>query len=121
MYCTQCGSPNDEGAASCCSCGSPLQPPHMYAGAIPGFGLGPATAGVSLTQGIVVTLFCCMPTGIVAIVYAALAMGANSAGDYVLAHRHVKTSNLWSWISFGVVVVPITLWIVLVVATSVFP
>ncbi|MGH8050965.1 MAG: CD225/dispanin family protein [Arenimonas sp.] len=54
-----------------------------------------------LVWAILATLCCCLPAGIVAIVYAAQVDGKLSSGDY---HGAVEASNnakMWSWISFG--------------------
>lgn len=64
-----------------------------------GSGLGPAPSG--LATAIVVTLLCCWPFGIPAIVFAAQTMGHNSSGNYEAAHETSKKSKTWSWISFG--------------------
>ena len=65
---------------------------------------GPQAANVPtyLAQAILVTLFCCLPAGIVAIVYAAQVSSKLGSGDYygaVAASRNAKT---WTWVSFGV-------------------
>ncbi|MFN3168635.1 MAG: CD225/dispanin family protein [Phycisphaeraceae bacterium] len=46
-----------------------------------------------LVWSILVSLFCCQPLGIVAIVFSAMAMGANNSGDYAAAHRHAKMAS----------------------------
>ena len=54
-----------------------------------------------LVESILVSLFCCQPLGIVAIVFSALTMSANNSGDFDQAHRHAKTAGTFlSW-GFG--------------------
>ncbi len=48
-----------------------------------------------LWQSIVATLFCCMPFGIVAIVYAAKVDSLVAAGDYAGASAASKTARTW--------------------------
>lgn len=60
----------------------------------------------ALTSGLIgsilVTLFCCMPFGLIGVVYAALAMGEAGRGDGTIAERHAKNARMWAWIGFGV-------------------
>jgi hypothetical protein len=55
-----------------------------------------------LVQAILVTLFCCLPGGIVAIVFAAQVNGKLQAGDVAGARAASDTAKMWCWISFGV-------------------
>jgi hypothetical protein len=55
-----------------------------------------------LVQSILVTLFCCIPFGIVAIVFAAQVNSKLAAGDYQGAVESSNKAKMWSWISFGV-------------------
>jgi ribosomal protein L40E len=95
MYCTQCGSPNDEQATTCVRCqaslfrpGTPLPP---RAQTIPNY----------LAQSILVTLCCCQVPGIVAIVYAAQVNGLLAAQDFERASRCSRLAYIWSWVGFG--------------------
>jgi len=64
-----------------------------------------ATAGGSvpnyLVWAILATLCCCLPAGIVAIVYAAQVDGKVASGDYYGAVEASNNAKMWSWISFG--------------------
>jgi hypothetical protein len=75
------------------------------AGAIPPLN-APATPPASvpnyLVQAILCTLCCCLPFGIVAIVYAAQVNGKLQAGDYAGALEASGKAKLWCWIAFGV-------------------
>ena len=77
-----------------------------------------ATGSVSnyLVWAILSTLCCCLPTGIVAIVYAAQVDSKLAGGDY---HGAVEASNnakMWSWISFGASIAVGALYFMLIVA-----
>lgn len=54
-----------------------------------------------LVWAILSTLCCCLPAGIVAIVYAAQVDGKLAAGDYQGAVAASDNAKMWSWISFG--------------------
>ncbi|BAU07889.1 CD225/dispanin family protein [Fischerella sp. NIES-3754] len=54
-----------------------------------------------LPQAILTTLFCCLPFGIVAIVYAAQVNSKLAAGDYEGAMQASKSAKTWCWVSFG--------------------
>src|SRR5262245_11816299 len=53
-----------------------------------------------LTQAILVTLCCCWPLGIVAIVQAAKVNGFVGSGDYESARRASDSAKMWCWVSF---------------------
>ena len=74
MYCRKCGATNDDNAFKCVNCGAALQ-------AVPAEGPAQHVAN-HLVFAILATLFCCMPFGIVAIVYAAQVNGKLGGGDY---------------------------------------
>lgn len=98
IYCTKCGRQNDGNAFNCVECGSILQQPQQY-------GAGPATEGGVpnyLVQSILVTIFCCLPFGIPAIIFAAQVNGKLAAGDYAGAVDASNKAKMWCWISFGV-------------------
>lgn len=84
MFCAKCGHENADHLSTCAACGTPLQsvPNH-------------------LVWAILSTLFCCIFTGVVAIVYAAQVNGKVQAGDLAGARQASDNAKLWSWISFG--------------------
>jgi hypothetical protein len=54
-----------------------------------------------LWQSICVTVLCCMPFGVPAIIYAAKVDGLQARGDTAGAMAASKTAKMWCWISFG--------------------
>jgi len=98
--------------ATAVAAGSPYQSPQSLR---PG---GMAT-GVPITtylwQSIVVTIFCCWPLGIPAIVYAASVSSKQARGDTAGALDASKKAAMWCWISFAVGLVAIIGYIVLMV------
>ncbi|OQA13390.1 MAG: Interferon-induced transmembrane protein [bacterium ADurb.Bin363] len=54
-----------------------------------------------LVEAILSTLFCCMPLGIVAIVFAAQVNSKLQMGDYNGALSASKNAGLFSWLSIG--------------------
>ncbi len=65
-------------------------------GAAGGYGGGGADrAPDRLAWSIVVTVLCCMPFGIPAIVYSAKAMSANSAGNFAEAWDASRKAKTW--------------------------
>lgn len=64
--------------------------------------LGPAES--NLAMAIIVTLLCCMPLGIPAIVYASQVADHNARGDYVAAHAASGKAENWAAWSAGVVI-----------------
>lgn len=56
----------------------------------------------SLVWAILATLLCCLPTGIVAIVYAAQVDSKWNSGDRFGAETAAKNAKTWCWVSLGV-------------------
>ncbi len=115
MYCPECQQPNPDSSVHCSNCGHVLQgavapPPPPPAGAI-----GTAPTNNYLVPAILTTVFCCLPAGIAAIVYAAQVNGKVQAGDLAGAQAAAKNAKMWSWISFGVGFVVVALYLLLVV------
>ncbi|MCJ7547410.1 MAG: CD225/dispanin family protein [Deltaproteobacteria bacterium] len=94
IFCTRCGTQNAAIASHCDRCGTLLlrpQPSGIAAGAeVPNY----------LAQAILVAIFCCVPFGIPAIVFAAQVNGKLAAGDYEGAVETAKKAKRWCWVSF---------------------
>ena len=75
-------------------------------GMMPGVPVPPPPPGAAppnhLVWAILATLLCCLPGGIVAIVYAAQVDSKFAAGDIAGARAASDNARLWSWVSFGV-------------------
>jgi hypothetical protein len=80
----------------------PPPPPDAFGPSIPGTpaGLRPQIPNY-LVQAILVTLCCCLPFGIVAIVYAAQVNSKLDTGDVAGATAASNNAKLWCWIGFG--------------------
>ncbi|NWK56790.1 CD225/dispanin family protein [Verrucomicrobiaceae bacterium N1E253] len=66
-----------------------------------------------LWQSIVVTLMCCLPLGIVAIVYASKVDSLKYAGDMMGARHASETAGKWCAIAFGVGVLGVVIYLVM--------
>lgn len=100
MFCAVCGAPNDDNAFRCTRCGKKLlRPGDVIPEQDEDPGVGPVAVPIVLAA--LTALFCCQPAGIVAVVFAALAMGRNSAGAYSEARKHSETARKWAWAAFG--------------------
>jgi len=95
MYCRKCGTRNEESSIYCLMCGERLDaaatPPSPVTTRVPNY----------LVQSILVTIFCCMPLGIVAIIYAAQVNGKLEAGDAPAALSASRNAKMFCWIAFG--------------------
>lgn len=107
MYCRNCGAVNDDKNLNCLQCGKTLQPAVGYP--------VPININSHLVPAILVTLFCCVPLGIVSIVYAAQVNSKLQAGDYQGAMAYSKNASLWGWLGFGAG----SLWIIIWIAISI--
>ncbi|MBT2767865.1 MULTISPECIES: CD225/dispanin family protein [unclassified Stenotrophomonas] len=73
----------------------------------------------NLVWAILTTLFCCLPAGIVSIVYAAQVNGKLAAGDIAGAQESSNNAKKWAMWSAIIGVVAIVLYIILVVVMGI--
>ena len=130
MYCPNCGAQNSEDATYCANCGNELKkietptedvPPPPQPGMQSSYTTQSPQQDVPnyLVQAILTTILCCLPLGIVSIVYAAQVNGKLEAGDRAGALQSSHSARMWALISFVtglvLIVVPIGGYTVLVV------
>ena len=102
VFCPQCGLSNVDNAVVCAQCGRNLQPavsaPLQATGVVvpPG-----STVPNYLVFAILTTVFCCLLTGIPAIVYASQVNTKLQLGDMAGAQVASNNAKMWCWISFG--------------------
>ena len=102
MYCRACGHENSDDARFCENCGR-----ETRAQAPAGGQRAPRRPGVRthpevpnhLAWAILVTILCCLPTGIIAISYAAQVNGKLIYGDYSGAKSASDSARTWAIIS----------------------
>src|SRR4051794_23506793 len=92
MFCTQCGTTRPAGPTACPGCGM-----------VPAIAVvaGPPQIQNYLVASILVTLCCCMPAGIVGIIYAAQVNTKLAAGDLAGAQESARLAKIWTWVGFG--------------------
>jgi hypothetical protein len=71
-----------------------------------------------LVWAILSTLCCCLPFGIVAIVYAAQVDGKYASGDYHGAADSASKAQTWCWVSFGIGIVFTIISVIIQVAAA---
>jgi len=84
---------------------TPPPPPNVPPANIPNY----------LVFAILTTVLCCLPAGVVSIVYAAQVNGKVQAGDIAGAMAASKNAKLWAMISAGVGIAVIVLYIIFIV------
>lgn len=94
MICPKCGAPNTDNTWKCVQCGHELRAAVSPTGA-------PVTIPNYLVHSILCTLFCCLPLGIAAIVYAAQVNSKVAAGDIAGAREASDKAKMFCWLSFG--------------------
>jgi hypothetical protein len=111
VTCPNCGSSNLDTASICVNCGRPLSaappppPPPAQATYTPPpprpFSAQPvAPIPNYLVQSILVTLCCCLPLGVVAIIFAAQVNSKLAAGDVAGAQAASANAKKFVWIAF---------------------
>lgn len=84
MYCPNCGHERAANATACASCGQPVQ--QFTA---------PGTIKNYLWQSILATICCCMPLGVVALVFSAQVNSKLAAGDVAGAEAASRSARTW--------------------------
>lgn len=69
----------------------------------------------ALIFGILEILFCCLPCGIVGVVFWSKANSCAQAGDAEGMEKNSKTANTWLWVGFGLGLVTIIAYVALIV------
>ena len=90
MYCTRCGTSRPDGMNVCPNCGM----------AAPAYAEPPKIQNY-LVPSILITLCCCVPAGVVAIIYAAQVNSKLAAGDIAGAQNSARLAKIWTWVGFG--------------------
>lgn len=114
MTCPNCGTSNLDNASICINCGRAISSstPHSYTPPPPppranaGYAPPPPSGGEPipnyLVQSILVTFCCCLPLGIVAIIFAAQVNSKLAEGDIIGAREASAKAKLFTWIAFGI-------------------
>lgn len=92
MFCEKCGNQIPEEAKFACPHCNTLLEQHANAMNIKSH----------LLDAIIATIFCCLPIGIVSIVYATKVSQFVSQGKIAEAQEASKKAKMWAWISVGV-------------------
>ena len=93
MICSRCHHPNPDGASTCANCGNvlivtmPTPPAGMHS--VPNH----------LVWAILMTLFCCLPGGIVALVYASRVDALMSGRQFDAAREASDKARFWCLVS----------------------
>ena len=93
MYCKKCGTQNDDGASVCVKCGEAVQQG--------GAGMPLQTIPNYLVWSILVTILCCLPLGIPAIIFSSQVNQKIQIGDENGAMEASKKAKMFCWLSFG--------------------
>ena len=101
-FCSQCGKETSGNSSFCDSCGASLKTETPVT-------TSSRNVENHLTKAILVTLFCCLPFGIVSIVNASSVYGKIQAGDIDGAMESSKKADQWAnWgifagLGFGII------------------
>ena len=90
-FCRVCGIPMNPEQVICVRCGAPVHPGQAF------YGIGREWEEIPdyLVWAVLETLFCCLPFGAIAIVYAVGANSEKSNGNYALARKKARSAERW--------------------------
>jgi len=116
--CDSCGTQNSDEAAFCPTCGRPMEASSARMESVV-FSNGRASVNEAipkkieshLVKAIIATVCCCIPFGIVAIVYAAQVGPKLIVNDTDAALEASKKSDLWSNLAIGMGIIMQALWL----------
>ena len=95
MFCRNCGAEIADQAVMCPKCGTPVAGKSNLVN-------GTTSIPNHLVGSILATIFCCMPFGIPAIVYAAKVNSLIAAGDIDGAMKASKNAGTWMLVSVAI-------------------
>lgn len=114
-FCSKCGTEFNDGAQFCPKCGQPTnaasqqqvyqQPAQAYQQPQQ----RPVQPNSNMVMAILTTLFCCLPTGIYAIIQASKVDKLYFAGEYDEAEKAAGEAKKWSYIG---IVLSVIGWII---------
>ncbi len=87
MFCHRCGAEIPQGQTVCQACQAVQAAPVQIKS--------------HMVDAIIVTICCCVPFGIVAIIYASKVSSLLAAGNIAAAQDASKKAAMWSWIGLG--------------------
>lgn len=114
MFCANCGQQVPDGSPSCQNCGvhfagaAAAPPPPAYGTPPPAYGPPAPQVPDYLVWSILELLFCCLPFGVVGLVYSIQANTAKAAGRYQEAMSNAEKAKnflIYGMIGWAVMVV----------------
>ena len=124
MKCSYCKGKNPKGRTICISCGGLLESDTEageYTDEVTDTDdvsdkasyVVPVHVSDYLVQAILITVCCCLPFGIVAIVYAARVKAFLLGGQIAMAEEASEKAKMWCWVGFGIGIVFYSLYILM--------
>ena|SRR5256885_994294 len=119
MFCPQCGTANPDNVAQCSQCGTAMQPaaPPPVAYGQPPMQQGPVVESY-LVPSILVTVLCCIPFGIPAIIFASQVQEKLQRGDIAGAQQSSKNAKTWCIVAVSVPLVGLVLYFLFILVVG---
>jgi len=112
MYCKQCGALINDTCTVCPHCGTPVNTASTVNNVYYQNQVCPQT---HLVKAIILTILCCWPLGIPAIVYAAGVDSAFRGGNYSLALERSQKAGKWCNVTLIVGIILGALYLILII------
>lgn len=110
-FCSKCGTQYDDGAQFCPKCGQPTnaasqqQVYQQSAQAYQQPQQRPVQPSSNMVLAILTTIFCCLPTGIYAIIQSSKVDKLYLSGEYDEAEKAAREAKKWSYIGIVLAVI----------------
>jgi uncharacterized metal-binding protein len=109
VTCQFCGAENPDGTRFCISCGKDITLAKVTPEITPPQGVfDHPFVETHLVKALMTAIFCFMPVGVVAVVYAVLAEDKKSSGNFEAARRNAQQANKWANIALIIGIILIT-------------
>ena len=72
-----------------------------------------------LAFAIITTILCCLPFGIISIIFAAQVNSKWAAGDFAGAQNSSRNAKTWAWVSFAIGISVLIIYLIAILALGV--
>ena len=118
MYCEYCGNQIAPNSGFCPCCGAKLNGNPQGAGAQMNYNGTRPQLNTWLIPAILVTVLCCMPFGLVSVIFATKANNALNTGNYQQAQIDSERAKIWFFVALVLGFISTVLYVLATIAAE---